>query len=168
VPVRRIPRGCASLRERPRPIRPIRLPLLAAIVVLLIILGATLASIADAKTWQRPMRGHSFVERHYPGCQTWRCVARVRAKIRARAIRRVTPYRCSFGRYAIPCSVVRCESTDGSWDTINSIGAKGPYQFLNKDSLIPWPVKTSAHRLAHHRLAAKLWAESHGHWAQCL
>ena len=149
---------------------PVRFPLLAAIVVLLLVLAGTITALADAKTWERfPLRGHSAgVEVRYPGCATWACVARVKAKARARAIRRLTPYRCSFGRYAIPCHVVRCESTDGGWDTINSIGAKGPYQFLGKDSLIPWPVKTSAHRLAHHRLAARLWAESHGHWAQCL
>lgn len=95
MPVRRIPRGCASLRTE-SPIRPIRLPLLAAIVVLLIILGATLASIADAKVWQRPMRGHSFVERHYPGCQTWKCVYRVRAKLRAKSSPRAIGRRMSY------------------------------------------------------------------------
>lgn len=83
---------------------PVRFPLLAAIVVLLLVLGGTIAAIADAKTWERfPLRGHSYVAKHYPGCNTHACVARVRAKARAkspRAIgrrmsyRRGEPWRC--------------------------------------------------------------------------
>ena len=87
-----------------------------------------------------------------------------------RLARSLTPYVCARGRYAIPCYILDCESYGGKWSALNSIGAKGPYQFLGKDHLIPWPVRTAAHRLAHHRLAARLWAGGAGrsHWQQCL
>lgn len=66
---------------------PVRFPLLAAIVVLLLVLSGTITAVADAKTWERfPLRGHSAsVEVRYPGCNTWACVGRVKAKARAKA-----------------------------------------------------------------------------------
>jgi hypothetical protein len=90
------------------------------------------------------------------------------------AIREVTPYDCgAIGSYAIPCSIVACESGPTTavpkrWSTVNPIGALGPYQFLNKP--VPWPVRTGADRLAHHRKAAELWASGAGasHWTECL
>ncbi len=82
----------------------------------------------------------------------------------------ITPYVCSFGRFAIPCYIVLCETRadPGSWTIMNPIGAIGPYQFLGKR--IVWPVRTAADRLAHHQLAKSLWAGGAGrsHWEQCL
>lgn len=81
---------------------------------------------------------------------------------------RLLPYRCGAnGRWAIPCSIVYCESKY-SWGAINGSGARGPYQLLGKPD--PWPVRTRAHRLAHHRIAAGLWRGGAGssHWQQCL
>jgi hypothetical protein len=86
-------------------------------------------------------------------------VTRVQHKIQARAIRRLTPYRCSFGRSAIPCYVVMCES-GGRWNAWNPSGAIGPYQLLGWGA--PWPVRTRADRLAHHRIAARLWNGGRG------
>lgn len=83
-------------------------------------------------------------------------------------IESITPYSCSFGRFAIPCGVVACES-HGFWSSVNrSSGAIGPYQFLGWP--VPWPVRSEADKLAHHRMARKLWngGAGAGHWAQCL
>jgi hypothetical protein len=91
--------------------------------------------------------------------------ARVRQRL---AIIALTPYGpCYGGRWAVPCSIIFCESK-GSWKAANGSGAIGPYQFLGKR--IVWPVRTQAHRLAHHRLASNLWRGGAGrsHWAQCL
>jgi len=81
------------------------------------------------------------------------------------AVRRLTPYDCGHhGRFAIPCGIVDRESRF-SWGAYNSSsGARGPYQFLGWN--VPWPVRSAADRLAHHRMAAKLWAGGFGssHW----
>lgn len=116
---------------------------------------------------QRSAWGRSMARRYHRRFVRERAARREEAEARAQ-IAALTPFSCSFGRFAIPCSIVRCESTDGSWDTENSIGAKGPYQFLGKR--IPWPVRSQADRLAHHRLARQLWAGGAGahHWQQCL
>jgi hypothetical protein len=83
-----------------------------------------------------------------------------------RALIALTPYDCgSMGRFAIPCDIVSCES-GGSWGAANPSGAIGPYQFLGW--AVPWPVRTKADQMAHHRQAAYLWADSPSHWAQCL
>lgn len=87
---------------------------------------------------------------------------------RYRDYREVATVKClggRFGYFAIPCSVVSCES-GYSWSAENPSGARGPYQFLGWS--VPWPVRSFAHKLAHHRMAAYLWADSPSHWAQCL
>jgi hypothetical protein len=81
--------------------------------------------------------------------------------------RSLTPYVDPNGnRWAIPWEIVWCESgPGGSWTAYNeSSGARGPYQFLGWD--VPWPVYTDADKLAHHRMAAELWAGGAGrsHW----
>jgi hypothetical protein len=95
-------------------------------------------------------------------------VERVKDKMEARAIRRLTPYRCRFGRFgrsAIPCYVVACES-HGRWGAWNPSGARGPYQLMPMWGA-PWPVRNRADRLAHHRIAARLWNHGRGarNWA---
>lgn len=82
------------------------------------------------------------------------------------ALAALTPYGpCYGGRWAVPCGVIGCES-HGSWTVVNEIGALGPYQF--KGWAVPWPVRTLADKIRHHLQAAKLWAQSHSHWQQCL
>lgn len=78
---------------------------------------------------------------------------------------RLTPYPGPGNtRWAIPWSIVACES-GGSWTAYNgSSGARGPYQFLGWN--VPWPVNSWSDRLAHHRMAANLYAGGRGrsHW----
>jgi hypothetical protein len=85
---------------------------------------------------------------HGRGCASKRCKARVELK-------RLTPYVCSFGRSAIPCYIVMCESR-GRWTALNRSGAAGLYQLMPMHGR-PFPVRTSADRLAHHRIAHRLW-----------
>lgn len=106
----------------------------------------------------------SMVRRYHARYKRARA-ARIAAERAAAAIAAVARYQCSFGRSAIPCYVVWCESK-GDWHVVNEIGALGFYQFLGWP--VPWPVVTEADKLAHHRMAAKLWADSPSHWAQCL
>lgn len=80
--------------------------------------------------------------------------------MQAAAIRRITPYRCGFGRSAIPCYIVMCESR-GRWTAYNPSGAAGPYQLMPVHRR-PWPANTRAARLAHHRIAARLWNGGRG------
>ncbi len=105
------------------------------------------------------------------GCHTRACHKRVLNDDRREQIRKLTPYRCATGRWAIPCSIIACES-GGRWWVENSIGAKGPYQFLGKRVInrYHWPVRNLSDRLAHHRLASNLWQGGNGrsHWAECL
>lgn len=86
---------------------------------------------------------------------------RWRATFRARlAYYRLTPYSCgSAGRFAIPCYVVACES-HYSWSAYNPSGAVGPYQLLGWGA--PFPVRSWADRMAHHRIASRLWAGGAG------
>jgi len=92
-------------------------------------------------------------------------LAELRAEQRIRdEIAALTPYDCaSAGRWAIPCAIVACES-GYSWGAYNPSGARGPYQFLGWN--VPWPVRTLADQLAHHRMAARLYADGAGrsHW----
>jgi len=90
-----------------------------------------------------------------PGCNSRSCELRVKAKYIAREIHRLTPYRCSFGRSAIPCAIVMCESR-GKWTAYNPSGAAGRYQIMPFHGR-PFPVNTAAKRLAHHRIASRLW-----------
>jgi hypothetical protein len=94
------------------------------------------------------------------GCWTRSCTMRVRAKAMGRELRRLTPYRCSFGRSSIPCYIVQCES-HGDWDAYNPSGAAGRYQLMALHGR-PWPADTAAKRLAHHRIAARLWNGGRG------
>lgn len=80
-------------------------------------------------------------------------------RLRLRAIQRLTPYRCATGRYAIPCHIIQCES-HGRWGAANPSGAIGPYQLLGWGA--PWPVRTLRDKLAHHRIAARLWNGGRG------
>lgn len=82
-----------------------------------------------------------------------------------RELARIAPYDCGVhGHFAVPCGIVARESRY-SWSAYNSSsGALGPYQFLGWR--VPWPVRSAADRLAHHRMAARLWAGGAGasHW----
>lgn len=77
-----------------------------------------------------------------------------------------TPYDCgSNGNWAIPCYIVYRES-HYQWGAYNSSsGARGPYQFLGWP--VPWPVTSKADKLAHHKMAYKLWDGGAGcsHWS---
>jgi hypothetical protein len=80
-------------------------------------------------------------------------------------LRRIAPFDCGrHGRFAVPCGIVARESRY-SWHAYNySSGARGPYQFLGWR--VPWPVRDGGDRMAHHRMAARLWAGGSGasHW----
>jgi hypothetical protein len=88
-----------------------------------------------------------------------------RGHLRGLELLSIAPYECgSHGRFAVPCSIVERESRY-SWSAYNaSSGARGPYQFLGWR--VPWPVRDAADRIAHHRMAARLWAGGAGasHW----
>ena len=88
-----------------------------------------------------------------------------RRHLRRIELRSIAPYKCgSHGRFAVPCSIVARESRY-SWSAYNtSSGALGPYQFLGWR--VPWPVRSAADQIAHHRMAARLWAGGAGasHW----
>jgi hypothetical protein len=90
--------------------------------------------------------------------------ARTQRARQARIATSLTPYNCgSMGRFAIPCYIIACES-GGSWSAYNPSGARGPYQFLGWN--VPWPVRSEADKIAHHRMGARLWAGGSGasHW----
>lgn len=123
-----------------------RMWLLAAFVAIAVALTAVIAAGTEA------------------GCNTRACVKRVHVKRDLRLIRHYTPYRCSFGRAAIPCAVVECESR-GRWDAYNRSGAAGRYQLMPVHGR-PWPARTVHARLEHHRIASRLWDGGAGasHW----
>jgi hypothetical protein len=82
----------------------------------------------------------------------------------ARMARSLTPYNCgSNGWWAIPCSIIACES-GFSWSAYNPSGASGPYQLLGWGA--PMPADTPAKKLRHHQIAARLWNGGAGrsHW----
>ena len=101
----------------------------------------------------------------HDGCHSKRCERRVLNDDRREQIRRLTPYRCATGRWAIPCYVVACES-HGLWGAYNRSGAAGPYQLMPFWGR-PFPARSLAKRLAHHRIASRLWAGGRGasNWA---
>lgn len=81
-----------------------------------------------------------------------------------RIVNSLTPYPGPNGtRWAIPYYIVACES-HGNWNAYNPSGARGAYQFLGWN--VPWPVRSEADKVAHHRMAARLWAGGRGasHW----
>jgi hypothetical protein len=79
---------------------------------------------------------------------------------RAKQLAEVTPYPGPGDSYwAIPASIVACES-GYSWRAANPSGAVGPYQLLGWGA--PFPVHGFADRLAHHRIASRLYAGGAG------
>lgn len=69
------------------------------------------------------------------------------------------------GCWVIPAWCVEAES-GGSWTAYNPSGASGPYQLLGHGQ--PWPVTTRAQAMAHHRIAAQLYAsQGLGPWVAC-
>lgn len=93
-----------------------------------------------------------------------------RERVQHKQMMALTPFSCSFGRSAIPCQVVYCES-HGSWNASNSSGARGPYQLLGHGE--PWPVRDEADKIRHHEIARALyrqyglepWAASASCWS---
>ncbi len=100
----------------------------------------------------------------HDACHSRACHKRVLNDDRREQIRKLTPYRCESGRWAIPCYIVACESR-GLWWALNRSGAAGPYQLMAMHGR-PFPVRTLAQRLAHHRIASRLWRGGAGahHW----
>jgi hypothetical protein len=91
--------------------------------------------------------------------------ARIHRMRMARQAASLTPFGpCYGGRWAIPCHIVGCES-GGSWSAYNPSGAAGPYQIMPGWGR-PFPVRSAADRLAHHRIAARLYNGGAGasHW----
>jgi hypothetical protein len=118
-------------------------------------------------------------------CQSHACWQRVHVNRVERSVEkkiaRITPYRCSGYRVAVPCYIIDHESAmAGFWTALNrgSSGvpclrrACGIYQFLGW--AVPWPVIVRSHyetlkrMLAHHRMARRLWAQQRAgaacHW----
>lgn len=93
-------------------------------------------------------------------------IERARGQYRHRL--QITPYDCgSHGYWAVPCYIIERESRY-QWGAYNgSSGARGPYQFLGWP--VPWPVTSEKDKMAHHRMAAKLWNGGAGcsHWSAC-
>ncbi|HEX2161131.1 MAG TPA: hypothetical protein VHF88_04840 [Thermoleophilaceae bacterium] len=115
----------------------------------------TLARVVRCQ--KRPRASRTLIRDHRG---RWR-----RRHLRGLELRSIAPYSCGrHGRFAVPCSIVERESRY-SWSAYNaSSGALGPYQFLGWR--VPWPVRTASDRLAHHRMAARLWSGGAGasHW----
>lgn len=85
-----------------------------------------------------------------------------------RAVKRLLVYQGPKRRWAIPYSIVHCESYPDFWNAYNPSGAEGPYQLLDKPN--PWPVDSQADKRKHHLIAGNLWngGSGRGHWQQCL
>jgi hypothetical protein len=113
---------------------------------------------------QRSRRSRPIVRMHLGRYRRHheRLLARLVAERRIRQeIAAVTPYDCgTAGHWAIPCAIVACESRF-SWGAYNSSGAAGPYQEMPEYGR-PWPVRTAADQLEHHRIAARLWSGGAG------
>lgn len=73
---------------------------------------------------------------------------------RYRAFRKIAPYPGGGTFWAVPYSIVRCES-GGSWSAYNPSGALGPYQLLGHGA--PWPVRGWHDKMEHHRIAGALY-----------
>lgn len=67
-----------------------------------------------------------------------------------------TPIASGGGCWEIPVGCVMSES-GGSWGAANPSGAVGPYQLLGHGA--PFPVSTYDQAMAHHRIAANLYAQ---------
>jgi hypothetical protein len=70
-----------------------------------------------------------------------------------------TPYKCGNSYWAIPCSIIACES-GFDWYASNPSGAVGPYQLLGWGA--PYPADTQAEKEENHRIAASVWAGGSG------
>lgn len=104
---------------------------------------------AGKRSWRKSKRAYN---RHRVAKYAER---RARERQR-REIEALTPYDCgSAGRYSIPCAIVACES-GYSWSAYNPSGAAGVYQIMPEHGR-PWPVRSEADKLAHHRIAASLY-----------
>lgn len=69
-----------------------------------------------------------------------------------------SPHPAGGGCWVIPESCVMAES-GGSWTAHNPTSpARGPYQLLGHGE--PWPVTTRSEAMEHHRIAARLYAQS--------
>jgi len=73
---------------------------------------------------------------------------------RYRALRLVAPYPGDGTWWAIPYSIVSCES-HGDWGAANPSGAVGAYQLLGWGA--PYPARTWEQKMANHRIAARVW-----------
>lgn len=79
-----------------------------------------------------------------------------------RHYREITPYRCqsgSRGTWAIPCSIISCES-GFSWMAANPSGAVGPYQLLGWGAT--YPARSFRDKLQNHVLAAQVYSGGSG------
>lgn len=80
---------------------------------------------------------------------------------RYRVFRGLAPYPGGGTWWAIPYSIVYCESgTSGLWAAANPSGAVGPYQLLGWGA--PYPADTWQERMANHRIAGEVWAGGAG------
>lgn len=135
--------------------------------------------IALAQTGANPSQGCTPIKVVYsesnwqqadPGKGVSVCPTRLRAGTRNtvahfylyRRYREATPYRCgpgNEGTWAIPCSIIECES-HFYWGAANPSGAVGPYQLLGWGA--PYPARTFRQRAANHLIAARVWAGGAG------
>lgn len=96
--------------------------------------------VAMRKTWQRDRKAYG----------------------RYRALRLIAPYPGGGTWWAIPYYIVYCESgTSGLWSAYNPSGAAGAYQIMAEHDR-PFPVTSWADKMAHHRIAAALYAGGAG------
>jgi hypothetical protein len=78
---------------------------------------------------------------------------------RYRALRQIAPYPGGGTWWAVPYSIVLCES-GGSWSAYNPSGAVGPYQLLGWGA--PYPARTWREKMENHRIAARVYAGGGG------
>lgn len=79
---------------------------------------------------------------------------------RYRKFRQIAPYPGLGTYWAVPASIVACES-GGSWMAANPSGAAGPYQLMPEWGA-PYPATTWRERMANHRIAAEVYAGGAG------
>lgn len=75
------------------------------------------------------------------------------------AFRRIARYAGHGTYWSIPWCIVEHES-DGNWSAVGSEGALGPYQLNGQGA--PFPATTWKEKMAHHRIAAAIWAGGSG------
>lgn len=121
-------------------------------------------------------------------CRTHKCWHTVHVHRLERMVERkidaITPYKCGPERSVVPCYIINHESSMcGYWLALNgchqssnripcATRACGMYQFLGWK--VPWPVivrsvyQTLKNKLAHHRMARRLWGQQSAgaacHW----